>query len=278
MKKALIGFAMVLFLPTLSLGITIGDHSLSDWGVDPSQGWWVPGVSSPQNGTIGQEKNPYIPDAPLIGVKGGTFYWIEAGNKNNYVGPGYGTECDIKAMYARYDGDYLYYAIALGDTQWAAYGGVGKIGDIALSLDGGATYPYGIAMVKPHTDGSEQTYNETHGLTAGTLYAVSRWTDVDAKWAGTPHMDSAPVRIDTYSSALGTTLFDFGLYTGLDFYLIEGAVPLALLGGINLIHLTQTCGNDVGNLPIPEPATLFFLIVGVPVLGVMIRKGKRNTV
>lgn len=275
MKRALLLIALLFIFPTLSYGITIGDHSLSDWGVNPSQGWWVPGNATPQNGTIGQEKNPYIPDSPLIGVSGGTFYWVEAGNKSNYVGPGYGTECDIKAMYARYDADYLYYAIALGDTTWAAYGGVGKIGDIALSLDGGASYPLGIATVKPHTDSSEQTYNTLHSLTPGHLYAVSQWTDVDAQWAGTHHMDAAPVRINTYSSDLGTTLFDFGQYSGLDFYLIEGAIPLSLLGGnlINLFHLTQTCGNDVGNLPVPEPPFLFFLGAGILALGAIIRKG-----
>ncbi len=263
MKKSLFVSLLLMILPISAMGITV-DGDLSDWSVNPLLNYWVPGVNEVKNGTIGP--GYYDTDSPLKGKSLGINYWVEYGyvihDGNKYfVGPGYGTECDIKAMYAYYSSDYLYLAIALGDES-----GVGRIGDIGLSLDEGSTYAYGIALQDKNGLIPGHLYSAT-ASTSGTTYPG--WNDIDSGWQGTTHWISNPGRLAAGSSDLGGIGYFFGKNDLYGFYVIEAAIPLTLTGGdINFVHLTQMCGNDLGNLPvdpIPEPNTL--LLLGASLLG-----------
>jgi hypothetical protein len=245
MKKMIIVVALAaLSAPARAYVV---DGLLSDWGV-----------------TLFSQWTPSSPSADWVGI-----------GENNWGGPnntvplnGFGGErFDVEAMYFDDTPSTLYFAIvtSVPQTGVESSGMLIRPGDVALSLGADGTYEYGI---------------KTGPVGFGTLVANPVWSLAHGEWgwtANAPGEATGGEVLGTVSLAYVNTGVKDNGYTN---YVIEGAIPIALLpngylpSGADLgVHWTMTCGNDAVDLkgdinnPVPEPASLLSLLVGLLGLG-----------
>ncbi len=289
--KALICLvALVLVLPK-AMAITI-DGDLSDWGItfdelrDGLNDSSVPG----ENGNV----SAWLPNAgirfvvednvdPKLGLSGYGFGVHIKGIGSSYSEyyedlidgkpqPRGGEKFDMEAMYVTENDDFIFVAIV--------YSGVpDTIGDLALNLDGNkSTGDYGYEF------GVRLYYPSTHPMRSGMIGNASFYeiydTSPPGSWRDATHIEASPARIKlgAVGSPVGyavgfwrdSGIVDFGRTN----YIIELAIPKALVGmdGKSLpqqplpknFHLTEYCGNDDIDIPIPE-----FSLLAIPVMALL---------
>lgn len=175
---------------------------------------------------------------------------------------------DMEAMYLTEDEDFIYIAIVYS-------GKPADIGDLALDLDGNKStgdygYEFGVRLYYPSTHPVRNTM-----VGNSTLYEIYD-TSSPGSWKDATHSDASPARlkINALGDPLGyapgfwrdTKIMDFGRTN----YIIELAIPKVFVGMENKnlpqqplpknFHLTEYCGNDDIDIPIPE-----FGLLAIPV-------------
>jgi len=249
------------------------DGNLSDWGVDLSGDWslnetWVPndGVwfivednRNPNAGGsytgvhikgVGSDYEFY--DEPQVKTRDGDWIWEP-----------YGTEYfDLEAIYVDEDDSYIYVAIVWGlDPN---EDGDNAPGDIALNLDANDT---------------TGKYGYEYGVKLGTKTGLTQWEiGYLPDWESPYYVpDNKPSVFKDYLTGGGKTGEAEGAYVqiakddhGFHNYVVEVAIPKDMVGMagkylseppfMKIVHVTDACGNDHGEVSIPE-----FLVVLVPV-------------
>jgi len=228
-----------------ALTITV-DGNMSDWGMSDSLGFFSTDV-------VGN---------PVIGLNdAGVYYWEENGATwGQYVEPGYGGQLyDIEGLYFTEDLDTYYFALITGmpatGDKTADPNEFNYMGDLFFGQD----LKYAVATT------------EFGSGTAGGVYVVDTYTHANA------YNSSDPVGIGE-GTLIGNSTFYYGAgkgeWAGLN--VMEVAVDKDLLQGfgsnVSTIHITETCGNDVSNLPVPEPATMLLFGSGLIGLGAFGRR------
>ncbi len=197
-----------------------------------------------------------------------------SGTGNTYLGPGWGGQYyDVEFLGLFISETTVYFGLQTG---FDIINGSSQFsnttinpGDFAISSNGNDnTYEYGISL---------------SGLTPGTttldVHKVNTWNDV----LYNAHNSAGPYSIND-SVTTGTATVAYGeFHDGTDrHYVVEGFFDLNLFGsdltGDELaLNWTMQCGNDFGHItastPVPEPATMFML--GIGLLGFASSKRKK---
>jgi len=269
---------MLLVMPQ-AMAYTI-DGDLSDWGVDLTGDWssndtWVPnpGVRFVVEDNYDSDLAPYSSyiGVHITGVSPTYSYYDEP-----YQEPMGEELYDIEAMYVDENSTHIFVALVVSMESWA-------IGDLALNLDansstGGYGYEYGVKL------------NTQYG---GILYGIYSTPSNDCWTQPIRHPNiKSPSKVDinnaTYTgvNAIGawrdTGITDYGRTN----WVIELAIPKTAVGmavGQSLydaplpkvIWMSEPCGNETINIPIPE-----FMVLLIPVgllLGVIFLKARSKT-
>ncbi len=286
--KALIGLvALVLVLPKAMAITTDGD--LADWGVtfdelrDGLNDSSIPG----ENGNV----SAWLPNPGVrfviednVDPKLGYADAYATGVHIKGIGSSYSDyyeplidgqpqplgreKYDMEAMYVSEDEDFIYVAIVYS-------GKPDDIGDLALNLDGNKStgdygYEFGVRLYYPSN-------HPMRGTMVGNLALYEIYdTSSPGSWKKATHDDASPARMKIHSlgDPVGyapgfwrdSGIMDFGKTN----YIIELAIPKVFVGMENKnlpeqplpkkIHLTEYCGNDDIDIPIPE-----FGLLAIPI-------------
>jgi hypothetical protein len=201
----------------------------------------------------------------------GVSYSEEAGvGSLGYLGPGYGgAPFDIKGLYFTSDASNFYFAAVVG---------MGPNG----TINGGRLYVMGDILIR---DASNNLYGIVTSRTdraPNPSFAPGTFGAVTAAPKNDPGYDSAnPCFVAGFTGGSTATPF-FYKNVGTNLWFIEASVSRALFSApLTGIHLTESCGNDEGNLtppyiPVSEPGTLLLLgsgLLGMAVYGRRQRRG-----
>lgn len=276
--------------------ITVGDDSLSDWGV-----------------TVDYTK-ANRDNGDWTATNAGIVSWAEdnaTSGSSGYVGPGYGGQnFDVEAAYLTSSSTMLGAAFVTGFDRAGQYGGWGGesipplyyTGDLFFDVNSNETWDFAVAMWTRANFTAGYAYAPSLSAPPGWLLppTISAYVDTSEPWALNGALEQSS--FTEYSNVLyaysegnvhegvanefdgpsGDSL----LWGPFDHNIVEVGIPLSFIGPADSVtmHYTMQCGNDwlemsysfdddpVDDIvPIPEPGT-FLLLLQAAAVGVYARR------